>query len=145
MDLSKLYAAAGKTLPAVVDTDEERCQERALRLVVDACAGLNLAPAEALQELGPDREQLARVEISPTELHAFCRALECSRTREAGQRPDHYTQPAFCAGCGPVWLWASSPPEVLGCPWCLTRAKGCSIPRPETEARELRADPPTKT
>jgi len=125
MDLSHLYAAAGKALPA-----STKAEQRAIRLVADACAGLNLDPAEAWKELGPDRDALQRGEISAVEVQAFCLALECSRTRAAGQRPSHYTKRAVCAACGPVWLWEGAPPQVLGCPWCFNRSNGLPIPKP---------------
>ena len=60
-------------------------------------------------------------------------AKETIQQRERGEIPPHYTQIVTCKGCGPVYLWAGLPNMVEGCPWCLNRTKGISIPRPPKE------------
>ena len=47
---------------------------------------------------------------------------------DQGKVPGHYTHPATCKHCGPIWLWFSG--DVLGCPWCWNRIAGRPIPRP---------------
>lgn len=56
----------------------------------------------------------------PEQLDAFAHALSTTRTRQRGERPDHYTKAAECAYCGPVWLWEGAPGHVSACPWCLS-------------------------
>ncbi len=63
----------------------------------------------------------------PVQLEAFAHALRTSETRQRGERPDHYTQAAECARCGPVWLWEGAPDYVVNCPWCLNNGP---VPRP---------------
>jgi hypothetical protein len=63
-------------------------------------------------------------------LAALRAALEAHRCRQQGTPPPDYTQPARCAGCGPVLLWSGAPSSVQACPWCSNRAAGKPIPRP---------------
>ena len=67
---------------------------------------------------------------SPDLAEALAGAVATRRMRERGERPQHYTQRATCAGCGPVWLWEGAPLNVLGCPWCFNRISGKPIPTP---------------
>ena len=87
--------------------------------------GLTLA--ELVRAAGED---WAVVRDDPAMLEALAHAVITSRQRERGERPPHWTAHCECAGCGPVFLWPSSPGQVLGCPWCLNRAQGSPIPRP---------------
>ena len=57
----------------------------------------------------------------PEQLKAFGHALATTRSRQRGERPEHYTKAAECAHCGAVWLWDSAPSKVEACPWCLTQ------------------------
>lgn len=74
---------------------------------------------------GPDWLYL---QAHPDELETFRRAVAVAAIREAGERPPHYTRVVLCEHCGPVWLWESAPPRVLGCPWCLNEER--YFPRP---------------
>lgn len=66
----------------------------------------------------------------PAALDALALLLRTRRERDRGDRPAHYTQPARCATCGPVWLWDGAPAHLLACPWCLTLPARATIPRP---------------
>jgi len=62
------------------------------------------------------------IQNDPGQLEAFAHACKTTRTRQRGERPDHYTKQSECAHCGPVWLWEGAPDQVSGCPWCLNRS-----------------------
>lgn len=67
----------------------------------------------------------------PVALQAFALLLRTHAQRDRGERPEHYTRPALCATCGPVWLWEPGPARVVACPWCLCPPPaGVKIPRP---------------
>lgn len=67
----------------------------------------------------------------PDALSAFAFLLRTRAQRERGEVPEHYTRPALCASCGPVWLWDGSPSRVLACPWCIAAPpQGVEVPRP---------------
>lgn len=83
---------------------------------------------------GPD---WPAVKDDPAALAALRDALEVGRLRDQGIRPATYTKPAFCDGCGPVWLWEEAPDHVVGCVWCFNRATGRPIPRPAATDLEL--------
>ena len=84
--------------------------------------GFTLAELEA--EAADDWQE---IQHDPGQLEAFAHALKTTRTRQRGERPDHYTKAVECAVCGPVWLWDGAPDKVQGCPWCLNSGH---IPRP---------------
>lgn len=79
-------------------------------------------------------EDWARVSQTPGLLKAFARAVSIRRVRERGELPAHYTKPAICGRCGPVWLWEGAPYFIHGCPWCFVKL--LEIPRPP-EPEEL--------
>jgi hypothetical protein len=67
----------------------------------------------------------------PEALQAFALLRRTRAQRDRGERPEHYTRPALCAACGPVWLWEPGSPRVVACPWCLCPPPaGVKIPRP---------------
>jgi hypothetical protein len=45
--------------------------------------------------------------------------------------PKRWTRAVVCDGCGPVLLWSHAPDAVIGCPWCLHRRAGRTVPRPK--------------
>ena len=95
----------------------------------DACRELPITPATVRDALAPaDIEDWRKGGITSDTLTAFARSLVQRRTMDQGQRPAHYTEPATCKRCGPIWLWFSG--DVLGCPWCWNRVAGRPIPRP---------------
>ena len=71
-------------------------------------------------------------------LRAYLRALGRGTVLDRGIAPDGYTQPAHCAGCGPVWLWQGAPVRVVACPWCFRRQAGKALPRPQVTCRTCR-------
>ena len=87
--------------------------------------GLTLAEME--EAAGEDWPE---VRDDPAVLEALANAVVTRRQRQRGECPPHWTAHCECAGCGPVFLWPSSPARVLGCPWCFNRAEGRPIPRP---------------
>lgn len=124
-------------------------------LTDELCAALKLAKPDLVSALGTlDQVAQTVVGVTPTELWeimddedraeliagrldlatltAFARAVRDRRLREQGERPPGWDSPAYCAGCGRVWLW--EPVEVQGCPWCFNRVQGRSIPRPDAVA-----------
>ncbi len=74
-------------------------------------------------------EQLA--ELDDAGLRAYAHALHCTAERDAGRVPAIYTTPAYCEGCGPVWLWEGcGQGHTIACPWCANRRALKPIPRP---------------
>lgn len=111
---------------SLISMDEE---ELLLKALSSACLNLGISPVEAFTALDiVTIESWKRNEIGDEELKAFCLSVDIRRNIDQGVRPKQYNEPAFCNGCGPVWLWISG--NVTGCPWCRNRAKGKSIPRP---------------
>lgn len=97
-----------------------------------ASADTGLSEADILEGLEEDDLQAAETEeITVAELTAFARARRDRLMREAGQIPRSYTSRTYCAGCGVVPIWPGVPDCVEGCPWCLVRDKGLSIPSAE--------------
>jgi hypothetical protein len=96
---------------------------------------LGIPFAELQQEAGEDWPE---VRDNPKLLQAFAHATKARRMREEGVRPPEYTQPATCPHCGPVWLWAGAPEQVLGCPWCFNRIKGLPMPQSPTTSLNKR-------
>ncbi|SCZ52923.1 hypothetical protein SAMN03097708_00832 [Thiohalomonas denitrificans] len=95
-----------------------------------ACEGLTVEPSQIRERMsGSDVSDWQKGKITDDELRGFARLVADRCLIEAGRRPSHYTHPAVCAGCGPVWLW--KPMRVEGCPWCDNRRHGRLIPRPE--------------
>ena len=66
---------------------------------------------------------------NPAAIEVFTKMIQTSRLMKAGIKPPEYTQACYCKNCGWVWLWDGCPHEVLGCPWCIIRGSGVSIPR----------------
>ncbi len=63
-------------------------------------------------------------------LSAYARMIEADADRMQGRVPRGWTQAVRCRRCGPVVLWPGAPLDVLGCPWCVPRSRGVTIPRP---------------
>lgn len=84
-----------------------------------------LTAGELMAAAGPD---WPTVEGDADALDALALALLTRRQRDRGERPEHYTQPARCDACGPVWLWRGAPARVRACPWCFNRAAGKPVP-----------------
>lgn len=68
------------------------------------------------------------VRTDPAQLVAFADSLAIVQIRESGGIPDNYTSTTECKNCRTVPIWQGCPPQVDGCPWCLNRLKGLSIP-----------------
>ena len=66
----------------------------------------------------------AALQRRPDILAALRLAFEFDQQRVAGIVPGHYTGRTVCQHCGPVWIWAGAPAQVLGCPWCVSRGGG---------------------
>ena len=83
----------------------------------------------SLEELkgkaGADWDEIAN---DPEKLRAFAELLMIGEMRERGIVPEHYTGRTVCKRCGPVPIWESCPPEVLGCPWCFNRLQCLPVP-----------------
>lgn len=79
--------------------------------------------AAAFRAQFTDEEWAFLVEL-PEVMAAYRGAFTIGRERSAGRVPSHYTGSTVCRSCGPVAIWAGAPAEVLGCPWCLSRAGG---------------------
>jgi hypothetical protein len=86
------------------------------------------ARAELLTLAHPDER--SAMEANADVLEAFAFALRLAEIRARGERPAHYTRPAHCTFCGPVWLFPGEAKQVLGCPWCENTANGHPLPRP---------------
>jgi len=100
-----------------------------LEALADTCRGLDITPVEVKVALAPeDIEEWHKGAVSNDTLATFARSLVQRREMDRGKRPAHYTEPATCKHCGPIWLWFSG--EVPGCPWCWNRAADKPIPRP---------------
>lgn len=78
-----------------------------------------------------DRQTAVKANRSPgtNAQAALTRSLVQRRDMDEGRVPAHFTEPAACKQCGPVWLWFHG--EIRGCPWCWNRLAGRSIPRPK--------------
>jgi hypothetical protein len=71
------------------------------------------------------------IDADPEALQSLALLLRTRAQRARGELPPHYTRPALCAVCGPVWLWPPGPARVLACPWCVDPPPaGIEIPRP---------------
>jgi len=72
------------------------------------------------------------IKNDPNILEAFSKAALYSITRQKGLIPRDYTATTICKNCGEVPIDPSIRNDgyVLGCPWCLNRAKGLPIPKP---------------
>jgi len=109
--------------------DSEQEISKLLEALADACKGIDITPAEVKEALAAeDIDDWREGAISADTLAASARSLAQRREMNLGKRPDHYTNRATCAHCGPIWLWF--PREVLGCPWCWNRIADMPIPRP---------------
>ncbi len=64
-------------------------------------------------------------------LNVVAKWLYDERLMMQGIAPPQYIKHAVCRGCGPIFIFESSPVYVLGCPWCHVRAKGLKVPRPK--------------
>ena len=96
--------------------------------VGDALHGIPLADLE--HEAGADWSQ---IQSDPELMDIYARAVMTRRMRERGQVPPEYTAVTRCRHCGPVPIFETCPPEVLGCPWCWNRLRG--KPNADTEQR----------
>ena len=76
---------------------------------------------------GSDWEEIAN---DPQQLKTYIELLMIGDMRSKGIAPDHYTAKTECIHCGPVPIFEGLPEKVQGCPWCMNRVKGLSIPRP---------------
>ena len=104
------------------------------------------APAEQRARLlaaadreGIDRSLIERLSDADLEgvehfadagLAAYARMIEADADRMQGRVPRGWTQAGRCRRCGSVVLWPGAPLDVLGCPWCVPRSRGVTIPRP---------------
>ena len=86
--------------------------------------------ARSLIERLPDAEFEGVEYLSPDGLAALARAIEADADRMQGRVPRGWNQAAICRRCGPVILWPGAPAAVLGCPWCVPRNRGVTLPRP---------------
>lgn len=129
MDLERLgglFRATEDPAPAAdPGPDDSATAERAGILEYDA--GVPRDEAELIAAAGEDWPE---IENDPAKRAALRGLLDTAAARERGEVPPHYTKPARCAWCGPIWLWEGAPSEVFGCPWCANRARGRRIPRP---------------
>lgn len=108
---------------------------RLLRTLEGACAEVDVSAIDLLSALGPqDLAELEAGRMSLDALRAFALARAERLARERGEIPFRWTEIVHCEGCGPVWLWAGLPQRVMGCPWCLNRAKRLPVPHPNARA-----------
>lgn len=110
-----------------VDLDQVRA--RLMVLAEDECL-----PPELVQSISSADLQ-ACADSSEPELRGFLHSVRRQRAIGEGQRPHEYTAPAYCEGCGPVWLWEGAPSPAKACPWCFRRKAGKRIPRPPVACR----------
>ena len=107
-------------------------KDKLLGILDEACKELAIQPIQVYEALSKDDiEDYQSGDVTQSMLTVFARSLVQQQQMARGERPGHYTEQAICQHCGPVWLWTSG--EVLGCPWCLNRVEGKSIPRPTCE------------
>jgi hypothetical protein len=66
----------------------------------------------------------------PAALDALAFLLLVRTQRLRGDCPTHYTAPALCEHCGPVWIWEGGPARMIACPWSEVTARKIDIPRP---------------
>ena len=106
------------------DSAEHQALRELLANVVD---GEQITPDDVHGVLTPEElSQCYCSAISAAELSAIAESIVQRKAMYLGKIPAHYTEVAFCKGCGPVWLWFSG--EVVGCPWCWNRAAGYPVP-----------------
>ena len=86
--------------------------------------------AASLIERLPDAELEGVELLADAGLSAYARMIEADADRMQGRVPRGWNQAAACRRCGPVILWPGAPSDVLGCPWCVPRSRGISLPRP---------------
>ena len=86
--------------------------------------------ARSLIERMPDAELEGVELLADAGLSAYARMIEADADRIQGRVPRGWNQAATCRRCGPVILWPGAPSDVLGCPWCVPRSRGISLPRP---------------
>ena len=71
------------------------------------------------------------IKDNPAMLNAFAIALHDLKLLREGQIPSCYTSSVFCHGCKKeIPIYPINMSEVLGCPWCVNRGLGLSIPEP---------------
>ena len=75
---------------------------------------------------GNDRPEIS---ADPDQFAVFKAIAETAEQIRRGEVPDHYTVTTTCAHCGPVPIFPGLPEKVQGCPWCLARIRGVTIPR----------------
>jgi len=76
-------------------------------------------------------EDWSELKNDPDLLEEFAKAVSVSITREKGFIPASYTTTTICKNCGEIPIEPSLKNNgyVLGCPWCLNRARGLPIPK----------------
>lgn len=100
-------------------------------LLSAACQGTITTPNDLRMLLAAeDLDDLSSGRWGLDTLRAMADALQIRRMRMEGRIPAHYTSPAVCCHCGPVFLPPGFSPELGSCPWCLNRRAGLPIPRP---------------
>ena len=113
-----------------------RCQEAAEEAAGDAVSAAALALAA-----GDDWPEVAE---RPEALASLGALIRTRQQRRRGELPLHYTQPALCRTCGPVYLWAEAPRRVLACPWCLD-PPAVPFPRPAVRCGTCGSFVPSET
>lgn len=109
--------------------ESEQENSKLLEVLADACRGLDITPAEVKQALAAeDIDGWRNGAITADAFASYAGMIVQRRKMDQGKRPEHYTEPATCKNCGPVWLWFSG--TVLGCPWCRNATASNPIPRP---------------
>ncbi|MFT4196757.1 MAG: hypothetical protein QM601_02400 [Pseudoxanthomonas sp.] len=93
-----------------------------------ALAEAECLPATLIHAL-PDAEVAACGGHPDHGLRGYLRALDAGTFLDRGIPPPAWGTPVtrICEGCGPVLLWAESPPTVKACPWCFRRKAGKPI------------------
>jgi hypothetical protein len=123
------------TCVSSVSTSHGRFQKNAVNDAEPIFHGFTLADLQA--EAHPD--EWLDIRDNPKALAAFALALLEDRQIQAGIRPERFTRPVYCPGCGVVYLpqsWPSSGhyepleiPQVNGCRWCANRLEGRPYPK----------------
>lgn len=109
----------------------EQENSKLLEALADASRSLDITPVEVKEALSrEDIDDWRKGKISAEMLVAFARTLTHRRQMDKGERPDHFTEQAYCQHCGPIWLWTAG--QFQGCPWCWNRTTNRPIPRPHS-------------
>lgn len=92
---------------------------------------------EVAEELGVDWEQ---IKDNPRLVKGYAESIATIREVRSGNVPEGWTGVFECANCGPVFLQPGGPTKILGCPWCINKAEGLTIPRPRVRDCELNSN-----